>query len=57
MFDDPPSGDRGNNLVRVPDPLSAAIAQRKGDGVGEVARVGGRQRVGVIGHRPTIADE
>jgi len=30
MFDDPPSGDRGHNLIRIPDPLPAAVAQRKG---------------------------
>ena len=29
---------------------------RKGDGVGQVARVGWRQRVGIILHRPTIAE-
>jgi hypothetical protein len=57
VFDDPPSGDRGHDLVRVPDPLPAGIAQRKRDGVGEVARIGGCQRVGVIGHLPTIAEE
>ncbi len=31
------------DLVRVPDALYTAIAQRKGDGVGEVARLGGRE--------------
>ena len=50
MFDDPPSGDRGHDLVRVPSALPAAIAQRKGDGVGEVARIGRRQLLGGVGH-------
>ena len=50
MFDDPPRGDRGHDLVRVPSALPAAIAQRKGDGVGEVARLGGREAVGLGGH-------
>jgi hypothetical protein len=57
MFDDTPGGDRGHELVRVSDPLPVLITQRKGDGVGEVARLGGRQRVRAIGHRPTIAEE
>ena len=51
LFDDPPSGDRGHGLVRVPDPVPAAIAQRKGNGVGEVARVGGCHVSAVSGIR------
>jgi hypothetical protein len=54
MFDDPPGGDRGHDLVRVPDARSTAVAQRKGNGVGEVARLRWRQVVDGIGHRRTI---
>ena len=50
MSDDPPSGDCGHDLIRVSNALSAAIAQRKGNGVGEVARLGRREAVGRVGH-------
>ena len=47
-------GYRGHILVSLMDPLAAVVAQSKGQRLGEVARVGGRELVS-IGHARTIA--
>jgi hypothetical protein len=46
---------RGHVLVSLVNTLAALKAQGKGDGVGQVARLGWRQLVDGIGHRRTIA--
>src|SRR5208283_495191 len=54
MLNKPLSDDLGHDLVRVVDALPALEAQREGDRIGEVGRVGGRELVGV-GHAGRIA--
>jgi len=53
---EPPRDDASHHLASVIHPLAPAVAQREGDGLGDVVGLRGRQLVGV-GHAGRLAAE